>query len=140
MPDFNNVKDKFLVQSCEMQAGEKLSSEMFQKAKGRELQETKLQVIYMQPPAPPSPVPEESAETRVTGGQSPRQTGASNGGGAADSWTATSGGARPGGGRAAAGDDKAFEQLRRERDAALMKAKSLEADLASLRSNQTAMM
>ena len=106
----------------------------------QELQETKLQVIYMQPPAPPSPVPEESAETRVTGGQSPRQTGASNGGGAADSWTATSGGARPGGGRAAAGDDKAFEQLRRERDAALMKAKSLEADLASLRSNQTAMM
>merc|ERR1719230_938293 len=99
MPDFNNVKDKFLVQSCEMQAGEKLSSEMFQKAKGRELQETKLQVIYMQPPAPPSPVPEESAETRVTGGQSPRQTGASNGGGAADSWTATSGGARGGRGR-----------------------------------------
>ena len=35
MPDFNNVKDKFLVQSCEIQAGEELSSEMFQKAKGR---------------------------------------------------------------------------------------------------------
>lgn len=138
MPDFNNVKDKFLVQSCEIQAGEELSSEMFQKAKGREVQETKLQVRYMQPPAPPSPVPEETSDSRMTG-QSPRQTGVSNAGGATDSSDQ-----RPGAGRVSVKDDMAYkpvnEQMRRERDAALMKLKNLEAELASVKSNQTAMM
>ena len=35
MPDFNNIKDKFLAQSCTAKPGEEVTSEMFKKDKVR---------------------------------------------------------------------------------------------------------
>ncbi|MCO5607148.1 hypothetical protein L7F22_061341 [Adiantum nelumboides] len=68
-PDMQ-CKDKFLVQSVMLpdEADHKeVSADAFNKAPGKEVFETKLRVVYVSPPQPPSPVPESSEE-----GVSPR--------------------------------------------------------------------
>lgn len=63
-------KDKFLVQSVILADDadhKEVSQDAFNKAPGKEVFETKLRVLYVSPPQPPSPVPESSEE-----GVSPR--------------------------------------------------------------------
>ncbi|VFQ77540.1 unnamed protein product [Cuscuta campestris] len=58
-------KDKFLVQCVFTHPGattKDISQEMFHKEKGKYVQESKLTVVYVSPPRPPSPVPEEPEE------------------------------------------------------------------------------
>mmetsp|Transcript_14006 Transcript_14006/g.44559 ORF Transcript_14006/g.44559 Transcript_14006/m.44559 type:complete len:176 (+) Transcript_14006:383-910(+) len=59
--DQANCKDKFLVQSTivgQEMVGQEVTSDVFSKKEGREIHEAKLRVVYLQPPPPPSPVPE----------------------------------------------------------------------------------
>ncbi|XP_073111838.1 vesicle-associated protein 1-2 isoform X2 [Elaeis guineensis] len=68
-PDMQ-CKDKFLVQSVIVNQGvtaRDITPEMFAKESGNVVDEVKLKVVYVSPPQPPSPVPEESEE-----GSSPR--------------------------------------------------------------------
>eukprot|EP00250_Pteridium_aquilinum_P033765 c6249_g1_i2 orf=258-977(+) len=68
-PDMQ-CKDKFLVQSVALADDadhKEVSQDAFNKAQGKEVFETKLRVVYVSPPQPPSPVPESSEE-----GVSPR--------------------------------------------------------------------
>jgi len=74
-------KDKFLLQSVKVNDGvtpKDITSEMFNKEAGHVVEESKLRVVYVSPPQPPSPVPEGSEE-----GSSPRgyvsENGSSNG-------------------------------------------------------------
>lgn len=53
--DFNNCKDKFLVQTVTLQDTEELTQDTF-KREGHK--DTKIRVVLEGPPAPPSPVPE----------------------------------------------------------------------------------
>lgn len=56
--DFNNCKDKFLVQTTYLAPDEEIGAETFKKEDRKDLRETRLRVILEGPPAPPSPVPE----------------------------------------------------------------------------------
>ncbi|GAB4834176.1 Vesicle-associated protein 1-2 [Ancistrocladus abbreviatus] len=63
-PDMQ-CKDKFLLQSVIAPAGvsaKDITTEMFNKEAGNVVEETKLRVVYVSPPQPPSPVPEGSEE------------------------------------------------------------------------------
>ncbi|KAH7422493.1 hypothetical protein KP509_12G011000 [Ceratopteris richardii] len=63
-PDMQ-CKDKFLVQSVVVPDDFKeqdISQELFNKDAGKDVSETKLRVVYIAPPQPPSPVREEPAE------------------------------------------------------------------------------
>ncbi|KAH7277605.1 hypothetical protein KP509_39G059000 [Ceratopteris richardii] len=69
-PDMQ-CKDKFLVQSVVVPEGFKeqdITQELFNKESGKEVLETKLRVIYVAPPRPPSPVHEEPAEEAIQAG------------------------------------------------------------------------
>jgi hypothetical protein len=60
-----DCKDRFLVQSVIAPPGsmaKDISPEMFNKEMGNRVEECKLRVVYVSPPRPPSPVPEESEE------------------------------------------------------------------------------
>ncbi|KAM7256661.1 hypothetical protein ACFE04_012402 [Oxalis oulophora] len=70
-------KDKFLLQSASAPEGttvKDITAEMFNKDSGNIVEESKLRVIYVSPPEPPSPVAEESEE-----GSSPRGSVSDNG-------------------------------------------------------------
>ncbi|WZZ05298.1 hypothetical protein YC2023_091219 [Brassica napus] len=63
-------KDKFLLQCVVASPGataKEVTPEMFSKEAGHRVEETKLRVVYVDPPQPPSPVREGSEE-----GSSPR--------------------------------------------------------------------
>ncbi|CAL5343857.1 unnamed protein product [Camellia sinensis] len=75
-PDMQ-CKDRFLVQSVVARPGatpKDINPEMFNKEVGNHVEEFKLRVVYVSPPKPPSPVPEESEE-----GASPRASESENG-------------------------------------------------------------
>ncbi|KAL7183994.1 hypothetical protein ACSBR2_026212 [Camellia fascicularis] len=75
-PDMQ-CKDRFLVQSVVARPGatpKDINPEMFNKEAGNHVEEFKLRVVYVSPPKPPSPVPEESEE-----GASPRASESENG-------------------------------------------------------------
>ncbi|KAI4311653.1 hypothetical protein MLD38_036532 [Melastoma candidum] len=75
-PDMQ-CRDKFLLQSVRVDGGvtaKDVTAEMFSKEAGRVIEECKLRVLYVSPPQPPSPVPEESEE-----GSSPRGSVSDNG-------------------------------------------------------------
>nr|GLL28093.1 vesicle-associated protein 1-2-like [Ipomoea trifida] len=58
-------KDKFLIQCVSTHPGvtpKDISQETFNKEVGKNVQECKLKVVYVSPPRPPSPVPEEPEE------------------------------------------------------------------------------
>jgi hypothetical protein len=77
MPADMQCKDKFLLQSAKAPDGatvKDITAEMFNKESGNVIEESKLRVIYVSPPQPPSPVPEESEE-----GSSPRGSVSENG-------------------------------------------------------------
>lgn len=61
-PDLGNCRDKFLVQSVISPDGAEVTSEMFDKSKNKDVRESKLRVHLEGPPAPPSPIPENSSE------------------------------------------------------------------------------
>ncbi|CAL0331696.1 unnamed protein product [Lupinus luteus] len=64
-------KDKFLLQSVKTHEGataKDISSEMFNKELGHVVEESKLRVVYVAPPQPPSPVAEGSEEGSPTSG------------------------------------------------------------------------
>ncbi|CAL0313736.1 unnamed protein product [Lupinus luteus] len=70
-------KDKFLLQSVKTYDGatpKDISADMFNKEAGHVVEETKLRVLYVSPPRPPSPVAEGSEE-----GSSPRGSVSENG-------------------------------------------------------------
>jgi hypothetical protein len=70
MPPDMQCKDKFLVQGVVASPGlaaKDITQEMFTRESGNKVDEVKLRVLYVAPPQPPSPVPEESEE-----GSSPR--------------------------------------------------------------------
>ncbi|GAV62045.1 Motile_Sperm domain-containing protein [Cephalotus follicularis] len=76
-PHDMQCKDKFLLQSVAASPGATLKDitpEMFNKETGHNVQESKLGVLYVAPPRPPSPVQEESEE-----GSSPRASVSDNG-------------------------------------------------------------
>ncbi|WVZ24332.1 hypothetical protein V8G54_002876 [Vigna mungo] len=75
-PDMQ-CKDKFLLQSVKTVDGaspKDITPEMFNKEAGHVVEESKLRVVYVSPPQPPSPVPEGSEE-----GSSPRGSVSENG-------------------------------------------------------------
>nr|AFK46923.1 unknown [Lotus japonicus] len=68
-PDMQ-CKDKFLLQCVKVNDGvspKDITAEMFNKESGHVVEESKLRVVYVSPPQPPSPVAEGSEE-----GSSPR--------------------------------------------------------------------
>ncbi|XP_021898552.1 vesicle-associated protein 1-2 [Carica papaya] len=75
-PDMQ-CKDKFLLQSVVASPGtttKDITAEMFNKEAGHQVEESKLRVVYVAPPQPPSPVREGSEE-----GSSPRVSVSDNG-------------------------------------------------------------
>lgn len=75
-PDMQ-CKDKFLLQSAVAGSGattKDITPEMFNKESGNQVEESKLRVVYVPPPRPPSPVHEGSEE-----GSSPRASVSDNG-------------------------------------------------------------
>ncbi|KAM7476304.1 hypothetical protein LguiB_023547 [Lonicera macranthoides] len=75
-PDMQ-CKDKFLLQSAVASPGattKDITTEMFNKESGNQVEECKLKVTYVPPPQPPSPVREGSEE-----GSSPRASVSENG-------------------------------------------------------------
>eukprot|EP00803_Ostreobium_quekettii_P011282 evm.model.scf_135.13 EVM.evm.TU.scf_135.13 scf_135:112002-117936(-) len=60
--DLGNCRDKFLVQSVPAPDGDEATSDLFDKSKNKEVRESKLRVQLEGPPAPPSPIPENSSE------------------------------------------------------------------------------
>lgn len=81
-PSTLKCNDKFLVQSVAAPPGatpKDITAEMFNKEAGNHVEECKLTVAYVDPPSPPSPVPEESEEetsenaTAVSRGSSEHQ-------------------------------------------------------------------
>lgn len=126
--DLNAIKDKFLVQSVKLAENEKLSGESFNRSSGKEMQETRLKVIFLPPPAPPSPVPEEpsrsmTAEPRSNGAEKAAVTSNISG-----DTPAMSRGSAGGAGAGGAGVDT--ERLLRERDDAVARVRAVEAELA----------
>lgn len=76
-PSDLQCKDKFLLQSVKTVDGataKDINSEMFNKEAGHIVEESKLRVVYVSPPQPPSPVAEGSEE-----GSSPRGSVSENG-------------------------------------------------------------
>eukprot|EP00951_Prasinocladus_malaysianus_P001121 scaffold7855_cov39-Prasinocladus_malaysianus.AAC.1 len=76
-PDLSNCKDKFLVQTVELESlkGEKpeVNAELFDKSNADKIIDTKLKVVLVAPPAPPSPVPEgEEGEDGAKRPQDPK--------------------------------------------------------------------
>ena len=59
-PDFQNCKDKFMVQTTTLDEDEQPDKDTFDKDKRGDVKETRLRVILEGPAAPPSPVPEAS--------------------------------------------------------------------------------
>ncbi|GAX85360.1 hypothetical protein CEUSTIGMA_g12777.t1 [Chlamydomonas eustigma] len=60
-PDFQNCKDKFMVQTIVLEDGEQVDKDTFNKDLHKDsLKEARLRVILDGPAAPPSPVPEAS--------------------------------------------------------------------------------
>lgn len=57
-PDFQNCRDKFMIQVTSLAEGETLDKDTFNKETRRDMQEHRLRVIMESPAAPPSPVPE----------------------------------------------------------------------------------
>lgn len=57
-PDFQNCKDKFMVQTTVLADSEQLDKETFNKDLRKDLKEHRLKVVLEGPAAPPSPVPE----------------------------------------------------------------------------------
>jgi len=135
VPDYGNVRDKFLVQSRAMKSGEQLTPEVFSKTytQDRELVETRLRVVYLPPQTPPSPVPEETSESQFT----PRPAGGTTDHNASDDSKTTT--AQYAASRQVE-VDKQYDKVRQERDDAIAKVKGLEAELASVKSNQTMML
>jgi hypothetical protein len=77
VPPDMQCKDKFLLQSVVASAGaaaKDITPEMFNKESGHHVEESKLRVVYVAPPRPPSPVHEGSEE-----GSSPRASVSDNG-------------------------------------------------------------
>ncbi|KAL7125897.1 hypothetical protein ABFS83_14G147000 [Erythranthe nasuta] len=75
-PDMQ-CRDKFLLQSVVVASGltaKDITPEMFNKESGNQVDESKLRVVYVPPPQPPSPVREGSEE-----GSSPRASVSDNG-------------------------------------------------------------
>ncbi|XP_057473870.1 vesicle-associated protein 1-2-like isoform X1 [Actinidia eriantha] len=75
-PDMQS-KDRFLVQSVVAWPGatpKDINPGMFIKDRGNHVEDCKLRVVFVSPPKPPSPVPEESEE-----GSSPRASESENG-------------------------------------------------------------
>ncbi|XP_042503487.1 vesicle-associated protein 1-2-like [Macadamia integrifolia] len=75
-PDMQ-CKDKFLLQCVVAGPGataKDITPDMFNKESGNHIEESKLKVVYVSPPQPPSPVPEGSEE-----GSSPRASVSDNG-------------------------------------------------------------
>lgn len=56
--DFQNCKDKFMVQTTVLAADEQIDRDTFTKELRKDLRESRLRVVMEGPPAPPSPVPE----------------------------------------------------------------------------------
>ncbi|XP_042485244.1 vesicle-associated protein 1-2-like [Macadamia integrifolia] len=86
-PDMQ-CRDKFLLQSVVAGPGataKDITPEMFNKESGNQVEESKLRVVYVSPPQPPSPVPEGSEE-----GSSPRASVSDNGNMNAPEFTAVS--------------------------------------------------
>jgi len=76
-PSDMQCKDKFLLQSAVASPGattKDITTEMFNKESGNQVEECKLRVTYVPPPQPPSPVREGSEE-----GSSPRASVSENG-------------------------------------------------------------
>ncbi|XP_010524398.1 PREDICTED: vesicle-associated protein 1-2 [Tarenaya hassleriana] len=76
-PEDMQCKDKFLLQGVVANPGattKDVTPEMFSKEAGHQVEETKLRVIYVPPPRPPSPVQEECSEE----GSSPRASASDN--------------------------------------------------------------
>eukprot|EP00270_Netrium_digitus_P010620 TRINITY_DN329_c0_g1_i2.p1 TRINITY_DN329_c0_g1~~TRINITY_DN329_c0_g1_i2.p1 ORF type:complete len:254 (+),score=59.63 TRINITY_DN329_c0_g1_i2:280-1041(+) len=67
-PSDMQSKDKFLIQSVVVSSvgnaavPKSVTQDMFVKESGREIHETKLRVVYVSPPEPPSPIAEEPEE------------------------------------------------------------------------------
>uniref|UniRef100_A0A2N9F6I6 MSP domain-containing protein n=1 Tax=Fagus sylvatica TaxID=28930 RepID=A0A2N9F6I6_FAGSY len=77
VPPDMQCKDKFLLQSVVASAGaaaKDITPEMFNKESGHHVEESKLRVVYVAPPRPPSSVHEGSEE-----GSSPRASVSDNG-------------------------------------------------------------
>ncbi|XP_051130043.1 vesicle-associated protein 1-1-like [Andrographis paniculata] len=77
VPPDMQCRDKFLLQSVTVSAGvtaKDITPEMFNKESGNRVEESKLRVVYVPPPRPPSPVREGSEE-----GYSPRASLSENG-------------------------------------------------------------
>ncbi|XP_075644717.1 vesicle-associated protein 1-2-like [Castanea sativa] len=77
VPPDMQCKDKFLLQSVVASPGaaaKDITPEMFNKESGHHVEESKLRVVYVAPPRPPSPVHEGSEE-----GSSPRASVSDNG-------------------------------------------------------------
>ena len=56
--DFQNCRDKFMIQVTPLSEGEAIDKDTFNKDTRQELQEHRLRVVMEGPAAPPSPVPE----------------------------------------------------------------------------------
>ena len=129
--DLSAIKDKFLVQSVKLVENEKLGGDSFNRASGKDVQETRLKVVFLPPAAPPSPVPEEpsrsvTAEPRSNGAE---KTVATNNNGDTSAISRGSGGGGGGGG-GAGGSGVDTERLMRERDDAVVRVRAVEAELA----------
>uniref|UniRef100_A0A7S3VQW3 MSP domain-containing protein n=1 Tax=Dunaliella tertiolecta TaxID=3047 RepID=A0A7S3VQW3_DUNTE len=57
-PDFQNCRDKFMIQVTPLEGDETLDKDTFNKDLRRDMQEHRLKVVMESPAAPPSPVPE----------------------------------------------------------------------------------
>lgn len=58
-PSLNDCKDKFLVQSLKIGADQTdITPDMFEAGSGKVIKQSKLRVVLVGPPKPPSPVPE----------------------------------------------------------------------------------
>jgi hypothetical protein len=58
-PSLNDCKDKFLVQSLKIDSKTtEITPELFEAASGKDIKQSKLRVVLVGPPKPPSPVPE----------------------------------------------------------------------------------
>ena len=58
-PSLNDCKDKFLVQSLVIKKDTtEITPDLFEAASGKDIKQSKLRVVLVGPPKPPSPVPE----------------------------------------------------------------------------------
>ncbi|KAF5836971.1 PapD-like protein [Dunaliella salina] len=71
-PDFQNCRDKFMIQVTPLESEETLDKDTFNKEVRRDMQEHRLRVIMESPAAPPSPVPEANeGDAEAEGGFKP---------------------------------------------------------------------